>query len=185
MGMSLTAEALKLCLMQRSIWSYQVAAGWSRDSTTRRSRPYDVPRVDLGQRVSNTAIVILERLNVLRDYTDMPRGVRERRTHVVRHAETAAFGTPYPEVTGNFICGAITRSADWNQGAQSAAPLSRAPDGHRRTDQLPDGPGLAVLSRRRMPTENDARTASADFLVKDAKVQFDARLVHELTERTG
>src|SRR5437764_6015863 len=54
--------------------------------------------VDLGQRVSNTAIVILEQLDVMPDYTDMLRGIGKRRKYVVRQAERMALGTPYPEV---------------------------------------------------------------------------------------
>src|SRR5450432_420897 len=54
--------------------------------------------VDLGQRESHTAIVILERMDVMPDYTDMLRGLGPRRKYMVRQAERVALGTPYPAV---------------------------------------------------------------------------------------
>ena len=54
--------------------------------------------VDLGQRGSYTAIVVLERFDEMPGYTDMLRGVGLRRRYVVRQAERVALGTPYPVV---------------------------------------------------------------------------------------
>ena len=54
--------------------------------------------LDLGQRMTPSAIVILERLEVMPDYTDMLRGVGPRMKYVVRQVERVRLGTPYPEV---------------------------------------------------------------------------------------
>jgi len=54
--------------------------------------------VDLGQRGSHTAIVVLERFEVAPDYTDALRGVGMKWRYVVRAAERVKLGTPYSEV---------------------------------------------------------------------------------------
>jgi hypothetical protein len=55
--------------------------------------------VDLGQRGSHTAIVVLERFEVWpTDYADVLRGVGARKRYVVRQAERVSLGTPYTEV---------------------------------------------------------------------------------------
>jgi len=54
--------------------------------------------VDLGQRESHTAFVVLERFEVMPSCTDMLRGMGAKRRYVVRQAERMPLGTPYPEV---------------------------------------------------------------------------------------
>ena len=54
--------------------------------------------VDLGQRGSYTAIVVLERFDEPPSHTDMLRGKDFHRRYVVRQAERIPLGTPYSEV---------------------------------------------------------------------------------------
>ena len=54
--------------------------------------------VDLGQRASHSAIVVLERFEVMPDYTDLLRGKGKSKRYVVRQAERVGLGTPYPDV---------------------------------------------------------------------------------------
>ena len=54
--------------------------------------------VDLGQRGSHTAFVVLERFDEQPDFTDVLRGQGMRRRYIVRQAERVALGTPYNEV---------------------------------------------------------------------------------------
>ena len=50
--------------------------------------------VDLGQRGSYTAIVVLERFDEMPEFTDVLRGHGLRRRYVVRQAERVPLGTP-------------------------------------------------------------------------------------------
>ena len=54
--------------------------------------------VDLGKRENPSAIVVLERFEVMPEYTDVLRGAGLSRRYVVRQAERLALGTPYTEV---------------------------------------------------------------------------------------
>ena len=55
--------------------------------------------VDLGQKESHTAMVVLERMEeISTDYADILRGMGPKKRYVVRQAERVALGTPYPEV---------------------------------------------------------------------------------------
>src|SRR5450432_2987678 len=65
--------------------------------------------VDLGKRENPSAIVLVERFEVMPDYTDMLRGVGLRKRYVVRQAERMMLGTPYTEVVGRVkrVVGAV------------------------------------------------------------------------------
>ena len=54
--------------------------------------------VDLGQRGSHTAFVVLERFDEQPEFTAMLRGQGFRRRYIVRQAERVPLGTPYSEV---------------------------------------------------------------------------------------
>ena len=54
--------------------------------------------VDLGKRENHSAIVVLERFEVMPDYTNMLRGAGSKTRYVVRQAERVMLGTPYIEV---------------------------------------------------------------------------------------
>ena len=56
--------------------------------------------VDLGQRGSHTAIVVVERFDELPSYTDLLRGHGLKRRYIVRQAERVPLGTPYKDVIG-------------------------------------------------------------------------------------
>ena len=55
--------------------------------------------VDLGQRRSYSAIVVLECFEEVPEYTDMLRGAGLRQRYIVRQAERVPLGTPYIEIT--------------------------------------------------------------------------------------
>ncbi len=54
--------------------------------------------VDLGQRGSHTAIVVVERFDEQPEFNDMLRGQGPRRRYIVRQAERIPLGTPYSDV---------------------------------------------------------------------------------------
>ena len=54
--------------------------------------------VDLGQRGSHTAFIVLERFDEQPDFTSMLRGATHRTRYIVRQAIRLPLGTPYTEV---------------------------------------------------------------------------------------
>ena len=83
------------------------------DVAWRRTASAPVDRVmflglDLGQRESNTAIVLLDRFSELPEFTDVLRGTGMRRRYVVRQAERVALGTTYPAVVTR-----VKRIVEW------------------------------------------------------------------------
>ena len=56
--------------------------------------------LDLGQRENHSAIVVVERFEVMPEYTDVLRGKGPYKKYVVRAAERVGLGTPYDEVVG-------------------------------------------------------------------------------------
>ena len=64
--------------------------------------------VDLGQRTSHSAFIVLERFDEMPAFTDMLRGVGPKTRYVVRQAERVPLGMPYHEVIGK-LKGMVTR----------------------------------------------------------------------------